>query len=234
MLPWEKLAETTAPDASLVELLRRGREYLIRVAGLDLMSNEDASSASALAELGCAHLTETQASRVLVGGLGMGFTLAAALAHTGPSATVEVAELIEEIVVWNRGPLAELAGRPLDDSRAVVRLGDIGDMLEKTENRYDAILLDVDNGPDSLVHEANERLYAAPLLGAARRALRPGGVLAVWSFTDDVAFTRRLKHAGFQVEVKPVKGSQKGRGRVHYIWLARRSAPSRGAHRRSG
>lgn len=231
MKAWEKLAESEAPDGSLVELLRRGHEFLLRVGGYDLMSNEDQSSARALAELGCAHLPKAQPHRVLVGGLGMGFSLRAALDHTASDATVEVAELIPDVVLWNRTFLAELAERPLDDPRAVVLTTDVAELLAGATEGYDAILLDVDNGPDALQHPENDALYQAPGLQIARNALKPGGTLAVWSFSDDPRFTQRLKAAGFRVEVQVVLGSRKGRGRRHQIWLAYKG---RGASRAAG
>lgn len=244
MHAWEEIAQAHAPDGTLLELCRRGSEFLIRAGGFDLMSSEDASSSRALARLGCAHLREHAVltdraerveraqrrgraervpnadSRVLVGGLGMGFTARAALAATSSHTHIEVAELVPEVADWNREPLAELAGRPLEDPRLELLLADVGAVIDRSRARYDAILLDVDNGPDSLVHLANQRLYDAEGIAAARRALRPAGVLAVWSFCDDDSYTRRLKAAGFKVSVERVTGSGKGRGRHHYIWVA--------------
>jgi spermidine synthase len=226
---WQDIAQAHAPDGTLLELRRRGSEYLIRAGGFDLMSSEDASSSRALARLGCAHLSQlahraqrmpTGDSRVLVGGLGMGFTAEAALEITGPRTRIEVAELVPEVADWNRESLAELAGRPLDNPRLELVLADVGAVIERSRSRYDAILLDVDNGPDSLAHTANQQLYNAAGIASARRALRPAGVLAVWSFSRDASYTSRLKAAGFTVSVERVTGSGKGRGRHHYVWLA--------------
>lgn len=234
MRPWEHLDDAVAPDGSRVELLRRAHEYLIRVDGYDLMSNEDESSARSLAELGCRGLAERHDVRVLIGGLGMGYTLRAALDALGPRALVEVAELIDVLVAWNRGPLADLAGAPLTDRRATVWTGDVFERIASSKAQWDAILLDVDNGPDALAHADNARLYETDGIHAARRALRPQGLLGAWSFSDDRGFTRRLERAGFEVRVERVEGSRKGRGRFHYIWLARPKPAPTGARRNPG
>ncbi len=185
------------------------------------MSSEDDGSSKALSSLGIGALGRP-AKHVLVGGLGMGFTLREALDRVGPEATVEVAELVEAVVRWNEGPLADVAGRPLDDPRARVFQGDVGGRIRNPPQRYDAILLDVDNGPDALAHESNQSIYSAGGLDAAYGALTPGGVLGVWSFSDDRKFTGRCKRAGFATQVEKVPASRKGRGRFHYIWLAKR------------
>lgn len=221
MLPWETLAQALAPDGTTIELRRRGHELLIRVDGYDLMSSDDDESSRALARLALDALTHP-ADRVLIGGLGMGFTLRAALDKVGPKAVVEVAELVPAVAEWNRGPIAPVAGRPLDDPRTQLHVADVADRIRSGPGRYDAILLDVDNGPDALAHAHNEELYRGPGLAHAHRALRPGGVLAVWSFSDDRAFTRRLSKAGFDARVVPVSASRKGRGRTHHVWVARR------------
>jgi len=221
MRPWETLATALAPDGSTIELRRRGHELLIRAGGYDLMSSEDDRSSRALARLALAALGRP-AQRVLVGGLGMGFTLRAALDGVGPDARVEVAELVPAVAEWNRGPLREVAGAPLLDPRAELYAGDVAEPMRAGAGRYDAILLDVDNGPDALAHEGNEGLYRAEGLLEAYRALRPGGVLAVWSFSDDRTFTRRCSAAGFDARVEAVPASRKGRGRHHYVWVAQR------------
>lgn len=227
MLPWQHLDEGEAPDGKRLELRRRGHEFLILADGYDLMSSEDEGSSRALAELGCAHLSRASAGRVLVGGLGMGYTLRAALDATGPRTTVEVAELVQTVVRWNRGELSALAGAPLADARTELHVGDVRARLRAGAGRYDAILLDVDNGPDALAHAQNEALYAPRGIAEAHRALTASGVLAVWSFDDDARFTARLARQGFDVAVRRVDGSRKGRGRYHFIWLARR-VPTRG------
>jgi spermidine synthase len=221
MHPWEELARATAPDGARLVLRRRGEEYLIVAGGLDLMSSRDEASSRALARLGCAPIDDPTQARVLVGGLGMGFTLAAALNAVGAEASVEVAELVPAVVDWNRGPLAALAGRPLEDARTELLLGDVRNPIEAARSKYDAILLDVDNGPEALAHDSNEAIYGAAGLALIARALRPGGVLAVWSFSDDKAFTRRLHAAGFEAQTHRVPGSRAGRGRYHVICTAR-------------
>lgn len=228
MRPWEELARTTAPDGTALELRRRGHELLIRAGGRDLMSSEDDRSSRELARLGCAHIDGARAACVLVGGLGMGFTLRAALDATGPGATVEVAELVPAVAEWNEGWLGELADRPLEDPRAELRIADVRDVIRSARARYDAILLDVDNGPDALAHDANEALYSDRGLAEIRAALRPGGVLGVWSFSDDEGFTARLRRAGFVAQAHRVPASRKGRGRFHVVWIARTpGGPSR-------
>jgi spermidine synthase len=226
MRPWQTVAEADAPDGQRLELRRRGHEFLIRAGGFDLMSSRDDSSARALATIGCAPLLEAARSgaplRVLIGGLGMGYSLAAACEVLPADADIEVAELVAAVVEWNRGPLAELAGRPLDDPRVRVHVGDVAARIEAARGRYDAILLDVDNGPDPLAHEHNAGLYGRRGLRAAHRALRGRGVYAVWSYSDAGPFRRELERAGFDAEVRPVDNRGRDRGRTHAIWLGRR------------
>jgi spermidine synthase len=220
--PWEILAEADAPDGTRLVLSRRAHEFLIRAGGYDLMSSRDDSSARALATIGCAALPARPKLRVLIGGLGMGYTLAAALERLPPDAEVEVVEFVPEVVEWNRGPLAELAGRPLDDPRARVHVGDVGARIRSLRGELDAILLDVDNGPDALAHDHNSALYGVAGLREAHRALRPGGVHAVWSFSDTGPFARALARAGFEASVHRVANRGRDRGRTHAIWLGRR------------
>ncbi len=223
MQPWERLDTAVAPDGEELELRRRGgSEYRIRAGGHELMSSEDEGSSRALAEKGCAHVQKSADARVLVGGLGMGFTLRAALDLVSAGSTVEVAELVPAVVTWNEGPLGPLAGHPLRDPRTVVRVGDVGDLIREARAGYDAILLDVDNGPIALAHAKNDSLYGRRGLEHAKRALRPGGALAVWSLSDHHGFTARLRRTGFSVQVHRVPGSRKGRGLRHVIWVARR------------
>ncbi len=220
MQPWEKIAEASAPDGLPLTLQRRGEEFLIRAAGRDLMSSLDDGSSKALARLGCAHISGAESPKVLIGGLGMGFTLAEALRCVGKRATVEVAELVPAVVEWNRNYLGELAAHPLRDLRTKLFAGDVSDPIARRGNFWDAILLDVDNGPCALAHETNQRLYQGGGIDRVFRALRPRGVLGVWSFGDDRAFTKRLERGGFRVSVERVEGSRKGRGRRHVIWVA--------------
>lgn len=222
MRPWKLVDTGCAPDGSRIELLRRGDAYLIRADGYDLMSSDDAESASALGELGCAHVDPARPARVLVGGLGMGFTARAALGRVGREGRVEVVELVPAVATWNQVELAGLARDPLRDARCELKLGDVADVIRRGRARYDAILLDVDNGPDALAHESNAGLYSQTGLAEGMRALVPGGALGVWSFSDDPGFTRRLERAGFEARRHRVTGSRKGRGRYHVVWVARR------------
>ena len=203
--------------------------FAIRLTGVsgDLMTSRMYSSELALAELGCSHLTGTDNARVLVGGLGMGYTLSAALDATTTSSEVMVAELVPEIIEWNRGALGECAGNPLDDPRVRVHLGDVGQLIRNEKAGFDAILLDVDNGPEAFTHDNNGDLYSIDNLHQISNALRQGGVLAVWSAWHDPSFTKRLRQAGFQASYKTVR-AHKGRGSKHTIYLAKRSADANG------
>lgn len=222
MIPWEKLAQGKAPDGQVLELRRRGHEYLIYAGGYDLMSSEDDTSSIALSEHGCAHLTGGTKARVLVGGLGMGYTLRAALDRVSDSSTVEVAELVKSVTDWNREWLGALAGKPLDDPRTRLIQGDVRKPIRTAKSAYDAILLDVDNGPDALAHKQNNGLYGKKGIDEAYVALKKGGVFGVWSFDDEPKFTRRLEKRGFDVKTYRVSASRKGRGRYHQIWAARK------------
>ena len=228
MLPWRQLgAATLAGESRPLVLYQRDTEFVIRVGPHALMSSAAHGSEEALAELACGRIAGRPAARVLVGGLGMGFTLAAALRHLGPDARVEVAELVPAVVEWNRGPLAHLAGRPLEDARVSVRVGDVADFIHGARGTFDAILLDVDNGPDGLTVATNDRLYSAAGLAAARSALRAGGLLGVWSVQPDRAFTGRLARAGFETEEQVVR-ARPGKGGRHTLWLATRPGPLSG------
>jgi spermidine synthase len=222
VIPWQQLAEATAPDGRALTLSRRGHEYLIRVGGWDLMSSRDDTSARALCEIGCRGLESKSGVRVLIGGLGMGFSLAAAVERLASDATIEVAELVPAVVEWNRGPLADLAGRPLADPRVQVHVGDVAALIQAAHDRWDAILLDVDNGPDALAHEGNAGLYGAAGLRAIHRALRPRGIVGVWSYSDAGPFATQLERAGFEASIERVPNKGRDRGRTHAIWLGRR------------
>jgi len=224
MLPWETIAEAEAPDGAPLLLSRRGDEFLIRAGGYDLMSSRDDSSARALATIGCSALGPRAGARVLIGGLGMGYSLAAALEQLPADAEVEVVELVPAVVEWNRGPLAELAGRPLEDPRVRVHIGDVAARIRSIPAKLDAILLDVDNGPDPLAHDHNAALYGTRGLREARQALRPGGVHAVWSYSDAGGFARMLERAGFDAEIHKIPNPGRNRGRSHAIWLGRARA----------
>ncbi|MCC6207923.1 MAG: hypothetical protein IT488_07205 [Gammaproteobacteria bacterium] len=219
MIPWELLDSAPVPDGGTLHLYRRGDEYSIRIGYNELMNSRTHGSEDRLAEAACARLAGR--ARVLIGGLGMGFTLAAALRILGADAAVTVAELVPAVVRWNRGPLGGCAGFPLHDARVGVHEGDVGGLLRSAAGAYDAILLDVDNGPAGLTQKANDWLYGAVGLNAARSALRPGGVLAVWSAAPDRKFHARLQQTGFEVEELRVRAHGK-RGARHIIWLARK------------
>ena len=216
------LLDTAAiPGGGELGLYEHGDDLVIKVmGGQDLMSTRTHGSADALADLICPEVAGRERTRVLIGGLGVGFTLAAALRHLGPDAEVVLAELVPGVVEWNRGALGEHAGHPLRDERVTVHEVDVAVMLRAEVQAFDAILLDVDNGPDGLTQEANDWLYSRAGLNASYQALRPRGVLAVWSAGTDRAFTKRLGQAGFEVDEVPVR-AHRGKGARHVIWVAR-------------
>ena len=228
MRPLELLAETQAPDGTLLSLTRRDRELIILAAGKPLMSSRMHGSEGALATFGCRYISARD-PRVLVGGLGMGFTLRATLDLLPVEATVVVAELIPAVVDWNRGPLGPLAGHPLQDPRVSVALGDVAATIRRNTGAFDAILLDVDNGPDAFTAVGNAGLYNDAGIAAARDALRDGGTLAVWSAWEDRKFEQRLKYAGFAVKVERVRARLKAGGPRHTIFLGHLPAPDRKA-----
>ncbi len=224
MLPWIHLETATTPDGGVLRLMRRGEEFSIRIDGAELMNSRLSGSEEALASLALAQISGKPAPRVLIGGLGMGFTLRAAQAAAGPDARLVVAEIVPELVAWARGPMAELFGDSLADPRLELQVADVAEIIRERAGRYDAILLDVDNGPEALTRPANDALYGETGLRAVRRALAPGGVLAVWSAAPDQGFTRRLRRCGFEAEARTVRASRTGRGARHTIWLAVRPA----------
>jgi spermidine synthase len=221
MRHWDLLGEAPIPDTGKSLLLYRGKDdFFIKLnAGQELMSSRKHGSEDALGALPCRRLKNPAAARVLIGGLGMGFTLAAALREVGPRAVVTVAELIPEVVEWNRGPLGECSGRPLDDPRTRVCVGDVVKLLRRSPSGFDLIALDIDNGPEGLTRDGNDWLYSEPGIAAAHRALRPGGILAYWSAGPDRAFFDRLRRSGLAVEEVPVR-AHAGKGARHIIWLA--------------
>lgn len=223
MVPWIHLATAAAPGGGMLRLLRRGDEFSIRLDGSELMSSRLSGSEEALATLAYQRICGRPAPRILIGGLGMGFTLRAAQAVAGPDASLTVAELVPELVGWARGPMAGIFGDSLSDPRLELRIADVGDVIREAPSAYDAILLDVDNGPDGLTRPANDALYGEAGLGEARRALRPSGVLAVWSAEPDSGFTRRLHRCGLDPEVRQVRAHRGKRGARHTIWIAVRS-----------
>ncbi|MBO9622126.1 MAG: spermidine synthase [Sphingomonas sp.] len=220
MVPRELIGTAEVPGGEPLRLFRRGRDFMIVLDRNELMSSRMSGSEEALADLTIDRLGGRQAPHLLIGGYGMGFTLRAALRRLGPQAKLTVAELVPGIIDWARGPMAELADGCLDDPRVDVVIDDVGAVIGRGRGTYDAILLDVDNGPDGLTRAANDGLYSMRGLAAAKAALRPGGVLAVWSAGSDAAFTRRLKDAGFRVDEVAVKARSNGKGPRHVIWFA--------------
>ena len=220
MKPAELLATAKAPDGEELRLMRRGGDFMIVLDRNELMNSRMSGSEEALATMTIERLRDRTAPNLLIGGYGMGFTLRAALGTLGPRAAVTVAELVPEIVAWARGPMAELTAGCLDDPRVTVAMADVADLIARARGAYDAILLDVDNGPDGLVRAANDRLYTPAGLAAARAALKPDGVLAVWSAAKDAAFANRLRKARYHVEEVTVRARGNGKGPRHTIWFA--------------
>lgn len=222
MLPRETLATAQIPGGDTLTLISHGPDFVIMLGRGELMGTRMQFSEEQLARLTLEQLREP-APRVLIGGYGMGFTYRAALEIAPAKAQVVVSEIVPEILDWARGPLAGLTGDCLDDPRGTVVLRDVAELIEEAgkEERYDAILLDVDNGPDGIVRDDNDRLYTRTGLAKAREALNPGGILAVWSAAPDPAFTRRLKDAGFAVEAREVRARPNNKGPRHTIWFAR-------------
>ncbi len=221
MIPLELVDTADLPGGGQLRLMRRGGDFSILFGRDMLMGSRLRGSEEALATLVCERLADP-AGRVLIGGLGMGFTLRAALAALPAGAQVVVAELVPAVVAWARGPLAHLFGDSLADPRVSIEIGDVHDLIAGGPARFDAIVLDVDNGPDSLIHLANDRLYGSAGLRAARAALRARGIFAVWSAFADQAFTSRLHRAGFVVEEIGIGAAGGRKGARHTLWLASR------------
>lgn len=223
MIPWETLDTAAIPGgAGTLRLKRRGAEFSIMLGSNELMNSRLSGSEEALARLTIERLT-APAPRLLIGGLGLGFTLRAALPLLPPAARVTVVELVPAVVAWARGPLAALHGESLDDPRVKIVEEDVGAAIRSATAKWDAILLDVDNGPEGLSRAGNDALYSTAGLAAAHAALAPGGVFSVWSAGPDPAFTRRLGAAGFGVDEIRVRAGAKKRGARHVIWLARKT-----------
>jgi spermidine synthase len=220
--PFELLAQTFSPEGSAINLVRRGDEFLILANGATLMSSRMHGSEEALATLACQRLRTSNRPSILIGGLGMGFTLRAALDLLPPDATVLVAELLPAVVDWNRGPLAPLAAHPLIDKRVRVETRDVSLTLTSHPAQFDAILLDVDNGPAAFTASNNVSLYDLAGIAAAHAALKSNGVLAVWAANEDRQFEQRLRHAGFNVQLHRVRARLKKRGPRHTIFLAQK------------
>lgn len=223
MKPRELVAKAMVPGGEELSLFRRGDDFMIVLGRNELMNSRMSGSEEALATMTIERLAGRNAPHLLIGGYGMGFTLRAALGALPRGARLTVSELVPEIIDWARGPMAELAAGCLDDPRVTLVARDVAAMIAEGKADYDAILLDVDNGPDGLTRDANDRLYSMQGLAAARAALRPGGVLAIWSAAPDDAFARRLKKAGFAVEEIAVRARSNGKGPRHVIWFATRA-----------
>jgi len=224
MNPWTVLGVAQIPNnGGELTLSQRAEEFSIRLSGVrgELMNSRVHGSEEALAELGCAKLASEENAHVLVGGLGMGFTLAAALKAVSASSKVTVAELIPEVVEWNRGPLGDCAGKPLQDKRTHVHQGDVGECFKNGGEKLHAILLDVDNGPEGLTQADNNWLYSLDGLNAMFKTLHPEGMLAIWSAGPDSLFTIRLKKAGYKVTQRTVR-ARPGKGSRHTIFLAQK------------
>ncbi len=224
MKRWEQIDSVEVPGGGELVLVRRGEEFVIRADGLELMTSRVHGSEDALAEFACVPVSGRHQARVLIGGLGMGFTLAAALKFLRADARVEVAEMVPGVVKWNREHLGHLAGHPLDDPRVTLRQGDFAAMLKGGQGRYDAIMNDVDNGPQGVIVDDNNWLYSRAGLLTTYDALRPGGRFTVWSVGPDSDFTGQLRKAGFDARARGVRDSGGRKGRRHVVWVAKRKA----------
>jgi spermidine synthase len=221
MIPWEKIDTGRIPGSDgELRLMRRGKEFSIMLGSNELMNSRLSGSEAALATLAAKRIEKVAKPHLLIGGLGMGFTLRAALGALGSQAKIVVAELVPAVVAWARGPMAQVFGDSLDDPRVEVRETDVADIIRTHHSAFNAILLDVDNGPEGLTRKANDALYSSAGLKAARAALRPGGVLAVWSSGSNPAFTKRLSGARFEVNEVVVRATGRGGGSRHVIWIA--------------
>ena len=224
MIPWEQIGTARVPGADVeLRLMRRGTDFSMMLGQNELMSSRLSGSEAALATLACRRIEAVERPHLLIGGLGMGFTLRAALAVLGTEARIVVAELVPAVIAWARGPMAGIFGDSLDDPRASIRRADVIEVITSHASAFDAILLDVDNGPEGLIRKANDALYDLKGLKTIRRALRPGGVLAVWSSGPNALFSKRLRAAGFDVNEVAVRATAKRSGARHVIWFATKS-----------
>lgn len=223
MIPWVKIDTARVPgnDGEL-RLMRRGAEFSIMLGTNELMNSRLSGSEAALATLAAKKIERVEKPHLLIGGLGMGFTLRAALTVLGPAARIVVAELVPAVVAWAKGPMAEIFGDSLNDPRVGILEQDVLGVIRSHPQTFDAILLDVDNGPEGLTRKANDALYNPAGLNAAHAALRPGGVLAVWSSGPNLPFANRLRGAGFDVNEVAVRATGRGGGARHVIWIATR------------
>jgi spermidine synthase len=222
MKPREHIGTAIVPGGDDLRLFRHAGDHMIMLGGNELMSSRMRGSEEALATMTCARLDGRAAPHLLIGGYGMGFTLRAALAAIGPEARATVVEIVPEIIAWARGPMAALTNGCLDDPRVDLVDGDVGAAIRAGSDRYDAILLDVDNGPEGLTRAGNDDIYSSHGLALAKAALKPGGILAIWSASPHAAFSRRLKGAGFTVDEVGVRARSTGKGPRHVIWFAKK------------
>ncbi len=220
MIPRELIGEAEVPGGPPLRLFRRGSDFMIVLERNELMSTRMHGSEVALGTMACDRLAGHKAPHLLIGGYGMGYTLRAVLGQLGPGAHVTLVELVPGIIDWARGPMAAVTAGCLDDPRVTLTMGDVGASMAHSNPQYDAILLDVDNGPDGLTRAANDGLYSPQGLANAKQALRPGGILAVWSAAPDTAFGRQLERGGFSVETVKVRARETGKGATHIIWFA--------------
>jgi spermidine synthase len=228
MILWLQIDTARVPGADVeLRLMRRGAEFSMMLGPNELMNSRLSGSEQALATLACRKIEAVKSPHLLIGGLGMGFTLRAALAGLGADARIMVAELVPAVIAWARGPMTELFGDSLSDPRTRVREADVVDVIRSHASSFDAILLDVDNGPEGLIRKANDALYDLKGLKTIRRALRPRGVLAVWSSGPNPAFTKRLGDAGFDVDEVALRATARRSGARHVIWLATKSEAAR-------
>jgi spermidine synthase len=221
MIPWSQIDSARVPGAEVeLRLMKRGDEFSMKLGANELMNSRLSGSEEALATLACKRIAAVEAPHLLIGGLGMGFTLRAALAVLGPKARITVAELVPAVIAWAEGPMAAIFGNSLTDPRARILSADVAAVIGSHAAAFDAILLDVDNGPEGLTRKANDALYDLKGLKAVRRALRPKGVLAVWSSGPNAAFSKRLREAGLVVNEVAVRATTKRSGARHVIWFA--------------
>jgi spermidine synthase len=220
MIPWIQIDKTQVPGSEAeLRLMRRGTEFSMKLGQNELMNSRLSGSEEALATLSCKRIEGVRRPHLLIGGLGMGFTLRAALTVLGEQARITVAELVPAVIAWAHGPMADLFGDSLHDPRVRLHEGDVAEMIRAQASAFDAVLLDVDNGPEALIRKANDALYTAAGLNSIRRSLRPGGVLAVWSSGPDATFTKRLRAADFDVNEVGVRATTKRSGAHHVIWF---------------
>jgi spermidine synthase len=228
MIPWLQIDTTRVPGTDVeLRLMRRGAEFSMMLGQNELMNSRLSGSEEALATLACRRIDGVKRPHLLIGGLGMGFTLRAALAVLDAQARITVAELVPAVIAWARGPMADIFGDSLTDTRADIRAADVVEIIKASTSAFDAILLDVDNGPEALIRKANDALYDLKGLQSIRRSLRPGGILAVWSSGPNTAFSKRLGAADFEVEEVGLRATTMRSGAHHVIWFATKPPPAR-------